>query len=147
MNKKLRDFLSICAAMVEKARKILKKMFDPAMVVGDKARALKRGESDPDDKKLAEVNKTWRAMLRNDPWRQKLMTHVRLLSIAMGIFFLMFWLSGMYLPAKHPISGYICAGVFATLPYWLWVGGWHRRIEEKVFEEFKKRFGKHFHKK
>lgn len=147
MSKKPRDLLGIGATVVKKVQDILKKMFDPAMVVGDKKRALQRGERDPDDKKLAEVNKWWREMLRDDPWRQKLMTHVRLLSAAMGIFFLMFWVSGLYLPVKHPFFNYLFAFMLATIPYWLWIGGWNRKIEEKVFEEFKKRFGKHFHKK
>jgi len=128
-------------------RKFIIRQFEPAMRVGNPERARKKGEIDPDDKRLLDLNKTWREMLRDDPWRKKLMTHVQLLLSAMGIFFLMFWLSGTYLPAKHPISGYIAAGVAATIPYWCWVGGWHRKIEEKVFAEFKKRFGKHFHKR
>jgi hypothetical protein len=127
--------------------KFIKGQFEPAMRVGNPDRVLKKGEKDPDEERLQNLNKTWREMLRDDPWRKKLMTHVTLLSSAMGIFFLMFWLGGLFLPAKHPIFNYICAGILATVPYWCWVGGWHRKIEEKVFEAFKKRFGKHFHKK
>jgi hypothetical protein len=142
-----RDFFGICASLLKKTHTILKKMFDPAIVVGDKKRVKQKGEQDPDEERLAYLNKTWREMLRDDPWRKKLMTHVTLLMSAMGIFFLMLFLSGLFLPVKHQIFNYIFAGIFATIPYWLWVGGWHKKIEEKVFEAFKKRFGKHFHKK
>lgn len=147
MNDKPRDLSGLWTWLINRLRTIVKNMFAPAMVVGDKRRARGKGELDPDDERLIELDKTWREMLRDDPWRKKLMTHVQLLLCAMGIFFLMFWLSGMYLPAKHPMSGYIGAGVLATIPYWCWVGGWHKKIEDKVFAEFKKRFGKHFHKR
>ncbi len=148
MNDQPRDFLGICASFLKKkAHAILKKMYAPAVFVGDKKRVRQKDEQDPDAAHLAEVNKTWRKMLRDDPWRKKLMTHVSLLTSAMGIFFLMLFLGGLFLPAKHPIFNYILAGIFATLPYWFWIGGWHRKIEEKVWEAFKKRFGKHFHKK
>jgi hypothetical protein len=86
-------------------------------------------------------------MLRDEPWRKKRMTHVQLLCSAMGIFILVFVLCGIFLPVRHPIFGYIAALLFATIPYWCWVGGWHRKIEEKVWEAFKKRFGKYFHKR
>jgi hypothetical protein len=147
MHNKPRDFLDLYASVVKKVHVILKKMFDPAVSVGDKRRVKQKGEQDADDDRLVELSKSWREMLRDDPWRKKLMTHVTLLSSAMGIFFLMFWLSGIFLPAKHPIFNYLCAGILATLPYWCWIGGWHRKIEEKVWEAFKKRFGKHFHKR
>lgn len=131
----------------EKLRGIFSIIFGTALFVGNPNRVRKPGERDGDEERLCDMNKTWRQMLRDDPWRQKLMTHVRLLVTAMGIFFLLIWLSALYLPAKHAFFSYICAGIIATIPYWFWVGGWHGRIEKRVFEEFKKRFGKHHHLK
>ncbi len=135
------------AQLVKYLRDIPSRMFSPALFVGNKERVQKPEEKDRDDERLHELNKTWREMLRDDPWRKKLMTHVSLLTTATGIFFLMFWIGGSFLPAKHPIFSYVCAAVAATIPYWLWVGRWHYRIEKKVFEVFKKRFGKHHHLK
>lgn len=126
---------------------LLRKQFDAPIKVGNKDRVRKKGELDGDEDRLRDLNRTWREMLREDPWRKKLMTHVQLLMWAMGTFFLAFWIGGMLLPARHIVFNYICAGVFATLPYWIWVGKWHARIEKKVFEAFKKRFGKHHHLK
>ena len=126
-------------------RKFVTKQFEPAVVVGDKKRARGKGEQDPDDERLHHLNKTWREMLHDDPWQKKLMTHVRFLQYVMGIFFLMYLFSGLYLPAKHPIGGYISLGVLVSIPYWCWAGNWSRKIVEKVFEEFKKLFGKYFH--
>ncbi len=127
--------------------KFIKRQYEPVVRVGNLDRVLKKGDKDRDEERLLNLNKTWREMLRDDPWRKKLMTHVQLLLWATGIFFLMFWFSGIYLSARHPISGYIAAGVAATIPYWCWVGNWHRKIEEKVWGTFIKRFGKHFHKR
>jgi hypothetical protein len=131
----------------KKARSVISCMFSPGLFVGNRDRVRKPEEKDGDDERLLELNKSWREMLRDDPWMKKLMTHVSLLCAAMGIFFLIFWLAGLYLPAKHAIFSYVCAGVAATIPYWLWVGKWHNKIEKKVFEAFKKRFGKHHHLK
>ncbi len=131
----------------KKLHTILLNMFAPVHTVGNKGRVRKKGEPDGDVDRLSDPNKAWRQMLLEDPWRKKLMTHVSLLSSAMGIFFLSFWLAGIYLPARHLVFNFVCAGVLATIPYWLWVGKWHARIEKKVFEAFKKKFGKHFHLK
>jgi hypothetical protein len=133
--------------LLRTAWEMLKKQFEPHIKVGNPDRARKKGELDGDEEHLNDLNKTWREMLQEDPWRKKLMTHVSLLTSCMGIFFLVFWLGGLYLPAKHTLFNYVSAGVLATLPYWIWVGRWHARIEKKVFGEFKKRFGKHHHLK
>jgi hypothetical protein len=126
-------------------RKFVTGQLEPALVVGDKKRARGKGEQDPDEERRANLNKIWRAMFLDDPWKKKLMSHVRVLRCAMGIFFLMYLFSGLYLPARHPIGGYISLGVLAVIPYWCWAGKWNRKIVEKVFEEFRKRFGEHFH--
>lgn len=138
---------AVLDSCIKKIRSILSQMFSPALFVGNKDRVRKPGEEDGDEKHLADLNKTWRDMLHDDPWQKKLMTHVSLLTTAMGMFFVMFWFSGLFLPAKHPIFGYICGGIAFTIPYWLWVGNWHNKIQKKVFEAFKKRFGKHYHLK
>ena len=147
MNKEPFCVMRACRALMNKVRAILTKMYSPAVEVGDKRNVRKKDEIDADDKRGAELNKTWRKMLREDPWRKKIMTHVRLLTSAMGLFFLMFWLDGIYFSSKNSISGFICGGVAATIPYWLWAGKWHHKIEKNVFEAFKKKFGKHFHLK
>lgn len=119
----------------------------PVTFVGDPKRVRKPGERDGDEEKLNDLNRSWREMLQGDPWMKKLMTHVRLLIFTMGIFFLTLWFSGLYLPAKHVFFNYLFACGLATIPYWLWVGGWYGRIERRVFQAFKKKFGKHHHLK
>jgi len=131
----------------KKVRGWMGKLFNPAVTVGDRSRARGRDEKDPDEDRLAVLNRTWREMLREDPWMIKLMVHVRLLMLVMVIFFSLFVALGQVLPAKHPALSWVIAGSGATLPYWLWVGGWYHKIEKKVFEAFKKKFGKHFHLK
>ena len=145
MNKEPFDPRRSFGALVRIVRAVLLKMYSPAVEVGNKRNVRQKDESDADDKVGIELNRTWREMLREDPWQKKLMTHVTLLLNAFALFFLMFWLSGLYLPAKHPISGYSCGGVVATIPYWIWVGRWQCKIQKKVFEAFKKKFGKHYH--
>lgn len=143
-------FAKICSSAKQlfgKITQFTRRQFEPVVRTGNPDRALKKGEFSADEEKLRDLNKTWREMLRDDPWRKKLMTHVGLLTTAMGIFFLMFWIVGLYLPPKHFIFNYICAGIASTIPYWLWVGKWNNVIEKKVFEEFKKKLGKHFHLK
>ena len=125
----------------------LSKLFAPAVKLGNPDRALKKGERDGNDEQLTDLNRTWREMLKEDPWMKKLMTHVALLTQASFMFFLAFFVCGLTLRAKHPIFNFIIAGFFATIPYWFWVGRWYGKIEQKVFAEFKKRFGKHFHLK
>ena len=132
---------------VERFCAIIVKLFEPAVRVGNPDRVLKKGENNPDDERLTKLNSTWRTMLREDPWMKKLMTHVNLLIQATTAFLVAFFVCGLVLEVKHPVFTYIIAGTFATIPYWFWVGRWHNKIEKKVFAEFKKRFGKHFHLK
>ncbi len=126
-------------------RTFLKKCFGPAYRVGNFDRVLKKGELDPDEAHLTDLNRTWRAMLLEDPWRKRLMTHVSLLLNISGFFFLIFFFSGLYLPAKHWLTSSIILTNALTIPYWLWIGGWYAKIERRVFEAFKKKFGKHHH--
>ena len=123
----------------------LKKIFGSTYKVGNFDRVLKRGEVDEDDAHLADLNRTWRAMLLEDPWRKLLMTHVTLLLNISGFFFLIFFFSGLYLPTKHWLPSTVIFANSLTIPYWLWIGGWYNKIEKRVFEAFKKKFGKHFH--
>lgn len=129
----------LCAAWAD--------MWSPVTFVGNPNRARKSGEKDGDEEKLGDLNKTWCRMLREDPWRMKLMTHVSLLINISGALFLLFFISGLYLPAKHWIFTVVLVGNMATIPYWIWVAIWHRKIQERVFAAFKKKFGKHFHLK
>lgn len=147
MKKQWRALVSLLERWVRTSVASLKKLFDPAIFVGDRDRVRKPDESDEDDKKLGELNRTWRQMLKEDPWMQKLMTHVRLLLWVVGIFWLSFVVAGQLLPARHPLLVWFIAGSAATIPYWLWIGGWHKKIEVKVFEAFQKKFGKHFHRR
>lgn len=125
----------------------LKKAFGPVYRVGNFDRVLKKGEVDPDEAHLTDLNRTWREMLLEDPWRKRLMTHVSLLLNICGFFFLIFFFSGLYLPAKHWLPTVVLLANALTIPYWLWIGGWYNKIEKRVFESFKKKFGKHFHLK
>ena len=126
---------------------VVSKWFEPVVTIGNKERVLKKGECDGNEEQLANLNRTWRRMLLEDPWMKKLMTHVNLLVQAFFCFFVVFFISGLVLPAKHPIFAFVAAAVAVTVPYWLWVGKWHRKIEQRVFAEFRKRFGKHLHLK
>lgn len=119
--------------------------FETAVHVGDSTRARAPGEADPDAEHLAKLNRSWREMLSEDPWMKRLMTHVRLLLWVVGIFSATFFTLGMVLPPKHPALSWLVSGVAATIPYWMWVGRWYARIHERVFEAFKKKFGKHHH--
>ncbi len=136
-------------AMDKKFRHLYGKMFGPFMFVGNPERVRKPHEVDADAKQLAELNKEWRKMLREDPWAVKLMkAHVRPLMAATGIFWLCFLKVASILPAKHPFIGIMLAVFMATIPYWFWIAKWWRRTELKVFEEFKekfKRLSKFFH--
>ena len=132
---------------VERLRRLVHTMFSPSIFVGNKDRVKKKGERDVESERLGDLNKTWRTMLREDPWYRKLMTHVSLLINVAGALFLIFFVSGLYLPAKHWIPTLVILANLTTIPYWLWVAIWRRKIEVKVFEAFKKKFGKHFHLK
>ncbi len=129
----------------EAFRRAVASLFAPAVTVGDPNRARKKGELDGDEERLRELNRAWRDMLKNDPWTIRLGSHVRLLQQAMFAIFLCFVFAGATLEARHPIFSFITLFFFVTIPYWLWVGIWHKRINDKVFAEFRKRFGKHFH--
>lgn len=134
-----KSFNAVCA--------FFRKIYSPAYQVGNKDRVQKEGELDADDEKLRELNRSWREMLREDPWMIKLMPHVRRLCTAMGIFFLMHVIGGAYFPPKHPLFDWVTICTLATIPYWFWVGGWYKRIQDKVWSLFIKRFGKHVHRK
>lgn len=129
----------------EALRKGAAGIFAPAIVVGNPERARKKGELDGDDERLRDLDRAWREMLANDPWTIRLRKHVRLLQQAMFAIFLSFVVAGATLEARHPIFNFITLCFFATVPYWFWVGMWNKRINDKVFAEFTKRFGKHFH--
>lgn len=144
------DFEKICAwcySYLERFRSAVAKQFDSAVKVGNPEHALKKGEQDGDDERLSALNRTWREMLKEDPWMKVLMVHVHLLVQVSLVFFVVFFVGGMLLEARHPIFTIILACFAATIPYWLWIGSWNRKIESKVFAEFRKRFGKHFHLK
>lgn len=145
MKDEWQGFLLQCEAFGRKFLAFLRKLFEPVVFVGNRDRAKKPDEEDPDAKRLGELDRSWRQMLKSDPWMQKLMTHVHLLLQASLIFFAIFLICGLTLRAKHPVFPYIFAGFAATIPYWIWIGKWNKKIELKVFEAFKKRFGKHFH--
>ncbi len=148
MMKILRDTLTRFEAWRDKdglLRSFLKKSFGPVHQIGNFDRVLKKGEVDPDEAHLTDLNRTWRTMLLEDPWRKRLMTHVSLLLNICGFFFLIFFFSGLYLPAKHWLPTTVIFANALTIPYWLWIGGWYNKIEKRVFEAFKKKFGKHFH--
>lgn len=147
MKEKWREFLPDFGALWGKIVACLRKAFEPAVFVGNRDRVRKPGEEDPDAKRLGELNQSWRQMLKDDPWMQKLMTHVHLLLQASLVFFAIFLICGLTLGAKHPILPFILGGFAATIPYWIWIGKWNKKIELKVFEDFKKKFGKHFHLK
>jgi hypothetical protein len=140
-----RGFLLQCEAEVCRILAFLRKLFEPAIFVGNRDRARKPDEEDTDAARLGEFDRNWRQMLKDDPWMQKLMMHVRLLLQVSLVFFAIFLICGLVLSAKHPILPYIMGGLAATIPYWIWIGKWNKKIEIKVFEAFKKRFGKHFH--
>lgn len=125
-------------------RTLLKKAFGPVQV-GNFDRVPKKGDVDTDEAHLTDLNRTWRAMLLEDPWRKRLMTHVSLLLNICGFFFLVIFFSGLYLPAKHWLPTAVIFANALTIPYWLWIGGWYNKIEKRVFEAFKKKSGKHFH--
>jgi len=123
----------------------ISKLFAPAVFVGNPERVRKKGELDGDEERLRELTRAWRTMLAEDPCTIRLRGHVRLLQQVMFAIFLCFVFAGSTLEARHPIFSFITVVFFATVPYWLWVGVWHKRINDKVFAEFKERFGKHFH--
>jgi hypothetical protein len=129
----------------------IKKMFDPAVFVGNRDRVRKPDEPDEDDKRLVELNRTWRTMLKEDPWMQTLEPHKRLCAGIIGAFFFSFVVIVLQqlLPVKHPLLSWLIAGACATLFFYglLFIARWKNQIEDKVFEEFKKKFGKHFHKR
>lgn len=147
MKDEWRGFLLQCEAFWRKVFAALRKSFEPAIFVGNRDRVRKPGEEDLEQKADEDRNRIWRQMLKDDPWMQKLMTHVHLLLQASFVFLAIFLICGLMLSAKHPVFPYIMAGFAATIPYWIWIGKWNKKIEVKVFEAFKKRFGKHFHLK
>lgn len=128
-----------------KLRVLLVQLFGSAYKVGNPGRARKSGEQSDEESEYVELNRTWRQMLLEDPWRKSLMTHVSLLINIGGFLFLIFFFSGLYLPAKHPIFNIVLIGNALTLPYWLWVGVWRKRIIQRVFAAFKKKYGEHHH--
>lgn len=138
---------------VERVRKwfraLIAHLFDPVHTIGDKSRVRQKGEVDEDEKRLGELNREWDKMLREDEWMVRLMSHIRFLQLYTLTFFIIFVSLGMYFhfPAKHWVYIVPLCFIGATLPYWAWVGSWYGKIIKKVFEAFKKKFGKHFHLK
>ena len=113
--------------------------------IGNFDRVRKKDEVDPNVVELNDINRTWRAMLLEDEWRIRWMTHVVLLINISCFLFLILFFSGLYLPAKHWVANVVIIANALTIPYWLWVGAWRNRIQKRVFEAFKKKFGDHFH--
>ncbi len=131
----------------DKWRVLIGKLYGPVHTIGDLNRVRKPDEKDADEARLVDFNRSWLLMFREDTGRKRLMTHVSLLVNISGLLFLIFFFSGLYLPAKHWIFSAVLLANAATIPYWLWVGGWYNRIQKRVFEAFKKKFGKNFHLK
>ncbi len=132
---------------LEKTWALLKKQFESPIQIGDKKRALAPDEVDPDEKELTRLTKIWRAMFHEDPWWKALMSHVRKLLFISSILFLAYFLAANLLPAKSMVFNWITVVVLAVLCWWFRVGMWYGVIERRVWEEFKKKFGKHFHRR
>lgn len=120
-------------------------LFGPVFIVGDKRRALKPGEIDPDMAELARLDRAWRDMLAADPWMTKLGSHVRLLVRVSLVLFALLVAVVANTPADGALTPAILLMFAVTAPYWFWIARWRARIEQKVFAEFRRRHGKHYH--
>jgi hypothetical protein len=128
-------------------KQLLIKAWSPAHTVGNTDRVRSENDLDSDEERLGELNKQFQAMLDDDPWRKRLMVHVRLLSSGLSFFAIVLLACVTYFPAKHPLISLVLAVFAGSLPYWVWIGVWNKRIVERVFEKFKTRYGKFFHLK
>ena len=123
----------------------LKRMYGPAIRVGNFDRVRKKGEKDGDEVQLSDLNKEWSRMLREDPWRIKLMVHVRHLHIVSAVLIVFFVVAVRNLSPHHILFDLMILPILLIGYSWFWIGRWHQRVEKKVFDEFKKKHGKHFH--
>ncbi len=137
----VRNFKKVCRTVWE----LIQKQFDAPIKLGDPKRALGKGEKDPDTEHRGKLNRIWREMLSEDPWMKKLMKHVSLLLWVVGIVSATFFVLGLVIPARSTIFDWIAGGFAVLIAYLVWIARWHKKIRERVFESFKKRFGKHFH--
>lgn len=129
------------------SRRLVELLFGPVIVVGDKRKALNRDEVDHDIAELGRLNRVWRDMLAKDPWMVRLTLHIRLLGGVSFALFLLLIGAVITAPAADALTTCILLAFAITAPYWFWIARWRTRIEQKVFLEFTKRYGKHYHLK
>lgn len=85
-------------------------------------------------------------MFYGDPCMVALMTHVRFLRMILVLIMVLLIHVRIVYPDASFVGNIPIATLFAlSVPYWIWIGVWYQRIEVRVFNEFKKRFGVHYH--
>lgn len=155
-----RDMCSRASLFAKRIRTAIAKPFDPAILVGDKSRARRDDEPDPEDEVLAEKSRQLDELYRTYPpederpegkkhlsWRDKLWTHIRPLLVLNGTLFALFLIGASILPPSHPLPSIAIMCSAATFAYWFWVGRWHKRIMDRVWEKFTEKYGKHWHRR
>ncbi len=144
---------------LERAWEILKKPFASHTKLGDLERVKKPGEENGDAEICPEKTKEYEELYLNYPpeeerpegkkhlsWRDKMMTHVVYALLPAGaLFFGSFFVAGLYLGANDPRLTWLLAGCAATIPYWIQIAIWRKRLKKKVWEVFTKKNGKHWH--
>lgn len=125
---------------------LFRSAFKSAVYVPDPSRVYVRRDDDPDTQHLAYLNREWRRMFYGDPWMVALMTHVRFLRVILMLIMALLIHVRIVYPDASFVGNIPVATLFAlSVPYWIWIGIWYRRIEVRVFSEFKKRFGAYYH--